>query len=105
MTSYQIVSLLFGSGILASCFKYFYSRLKENDRKTESVQLGVQALLRSKMIDEYNKWSERGYAPIYARENFQNMYNQYHNLGMNGVMDDLLEKFKELPTQKHKEGE
>lgn len=105
MTSYQIISLLFGSGILASCFKYFYSRLKENDRKTESVQLGVQALLRSKMIDEYNKWSERGYAPIYARENFQNMYNQYHNLGMNGVMDDLLEKFKELPTQKHEEGE
>ena len=104
MTSYQIISLLFGSGILASCFKYFYSRLKENDRKTESVQLGVQALLRSKMIDEYNKWSERGYAPIYARENFQNMYNQYHNLGMNGVMDDLLEKFKELPTQKHEEG-
>ena len=105
MTSYQIVSLLFGSGILASCFKYFYSRLKENDKKTESVQLGVQALLRSKMIDEYNKWSERGYAPIYARENFQNMYEQYHNLGMNGVMDDLLEKFKELPTQKHEEGE
>ena len=105
MTVYQIISLLFGSGILASCFKYFYSRLKENDRKTESVQLGVQALLRSKMIDEYNKWSERGYAPIYARENFQNMYNQYHNLGMNGVMDDLLEKFKELPTQKHEEGE
>ena len=105
MTSYQIISLLFGSGILASCFKYFYSRLKENNRKTESVQLGVQALLRSKMIDEYNKWSERGYAPIYARENFQNMYNQYHNLGMNGVMDDLLEKFKELPTQKHEEGE
>ena len=106
MTSYQIISLLFGSGILASCFKYFYSRLKENDKKTESVQLGVQALLRSKMIDEYNKWSERGYAPIYARENFQNMYEQYHNLGMNGVMDDLLEKFKELPTQKeHTEGE
>lgn len=105
MTVYQIISLLFGSGILVSCFKYFYSRLKENDKKTESVQLGVQALLRSKMIDEYNKWSERGYAPIYARENFQNMYNQYHNLGMNGVMDDLLEKFKELPTQKHEEGE
>lgn len=106
MTSYQIISLLFGSGILASCFKYFYSRLKENDRKTESVQLGVQALLRSQMISEYNKWSERGYAPIYARENFQNMYEQYHNLGVNGVMDDLLEKFKELPTQKeHTEGE
>lgn len=101
--TYQLISLLFGSGILISVLKYFYSRLKENDKKTESVQLGVQALLRSQMIAEYNKWSEKGYAPIYARENFLNMYTQYHNLGVNGVMDDLLEKFKELPTQK--EGE
>lgn len=101
--TYQLVSLLFGSGILVSVLKYFYSRLKENDKKTESVQKGVQALLRTQMLHEYNKWMEKGYAPIYARENFQNMYNQYHNLGVNGVMDDLLEKFKELPTQK--EGE
>lgn len=104
--TYQIISLLFGSGILVSCFKYVLHRLRENDKKTESVQKGVQALLRSQMIEDYNKWYERGYAPIYARENFLNMYSQYHNLGMNGVMDDILEKFKNLPTQKeHKEGE
>lgn len=99
MTTYQILSLLFGSGILVYIVKYFYNRIKENDKKTESVRLGVQALLRSQMLSEFNKWQDRGYAPIYARENFLNMYKHYHNLGVNGVMDDLLIKFKNLPTE------
>lgn len=28
----------------------------------------------------------------------ENVYIQYHNLGQNGVMDDLRKKFLELPT-------
>ena len=27
------------------------------------------------------------------------MYKQYHNLGANGVMDDIRAKFLELPTE------
>ena len=27
------------------------------------------------------------------------MYNQYHSLGANGVMDDIKEKFESLPTE------
>jgi hypothetical protein len=65
----------------------------------KGVKLGVQALLRSQMIHDYNKWSERGYAPIYARENFQNCWNQYHSLGANGVMDDIHNKFFLLPIE------
>lgn len=101
--SYQLISFLFGSGVLISVLKYFYNKIRDNDKKTESVQLGVQALLRSQMISEYNKWSERGYAPIYARENFLNLYKHYHNLGANGVMDNLIEKFNDLPTEVEEE--
>jgi hypothetical protein len=63
------------------------------------VKLGVQALLRAQMIHDYNKWSELGYAPIYARENFQNCWSQYHSLGANGVMDDIHNKFLALPIE------
>ena len=51
------------------------------------------------MISDYNKWSDRGYAPIYARQNFENCCGHYHTLGANGVMDDIHEKFLQLPTQ------
>ena len=64
-----------------------------------AVKLGVQALLRAQMIQDFNKWSERGYAPIYARENFQNCWAQYHALGANGVMNDIQKKFLALPIE------
>ena len=49
-------------------------------------------------ITSQNAYSEKGYAPIYARDNFENCWKQYHSLGVNGVMDDLHMKFLELPT-------
>jgi len=85
--------------LIAGGFKYLYSSLKKNTADTEAVKIGIQALLRSQMIADYNKWTDRGYAPIYARDNFENCWKQYHALGVNGVMDDLHEKFLELPTE------
>lgn len=97
---YNILSLLFGSGLLITVGRYFLKRIKANDLKTEAVQKGVQALLRDRLYDKYEYYSEKGYAPIRARENFENMWIQYHNLGKNGVMDDIHMKFMELPTEK-----
>lgn len=90
---------LLGSA-MAATFKFVFSQIK-------SIRLGVQALLRAQMIEDYNKWLDRRYAPIYARQNFENCWLQYHNLGANGIMDDIHEKFLGLPTEspdKHKEG-
>ena len=70
-----------------------------------SLKKGVQALLRSQLYAEYHTWKERGYAPIWARENFINMYNQYHGLHRNGVMDDIKEAFLALPTEMEEKGE
>ena len=99
MTLANILTLLFGSGILTAVCRYFYVRIKANDQKTEAVQKGVQALLRDRLISEYNHHQEKGYAPIYAKENFENMWTQYHNLGKNGVMDSIHDSFMALPTE------
>lgn len=80
------------TGIVTGVIKIIFTQIK-------SVRLGVQALLRAQMIHDYNKWSERGYAPIYARDNFQNCWAQYHALGANGVMDDIHNKFLALPIE------
>ena len=92
MTIYQWLCLLGVPALLAAGVKYILSQIK-------GIKLGVQALLRAQMIAEYNKWEDRGYAPIYARQNFENCWEQYHNLGVNGVMDDLHKKFLQLPTE------
>lgn len=98
MTVYQWLCLLGVPALIVAVVKYLLNQIK-------GVRLGVQALLRAQMIGDYNKWEEKGYAPIYARQNFENCWTQYHALGANGVMDDLHKKFLELPTEPPEKGE
>ena len=63
-----------------------------------ALQRGVQALLRAQMITYYNHYHAKGYAPLYARESFENCWVQYEKLGKNGVMKDIRTKFLALPT-------
>lgn len=96
LSLYQILTLFSIPSTLVAIGVIIYKR-------TKGTRLGVQALLRAELIRDWNYYSEKGYAPIYARESFENVYTQYHNLGANGVMDDLHDKFLALPD-KPKEG-
>ena len=102
MTVYQWLSLLLGSGILIEVFRRLFRKISINEAKTKAIQLGIQALLRDRLIAEYNNALRKGYAHIYDKENFENMYKQYHELGANGVMDELRDKYKTLPTEEVK---
>lgn len=103
MSLYQILTVLGVPSLVVIWVSWLHGRIRKNDKETSAVKLGVQALLRAQMVSDYNCWSERGYAPIYARENFENCWEQYHSLGANGVMDDIHKKFMELPTKRQKQ--
>lgn len=99
MNLYQWLCLLSVPALLLAGLKYLLNQIK-------GVRMGVKALLRTNMISEYETWHERGFAPIYAKQNFENLWVQYHAIkGPNGVMDDLHTKFLELPTERHERGE
>lgn len=85
---------------LEMVFGFIIAGLGVTVKTVKCYRKGLQALLRSQMINDYNHYKEKEFAPIYARENFENMWEQYHNLGANGVMDDIHEKFMSLPTTK-----
>lgn len=101
MNWYQIISIL-GVPSVATILVWFYRIIKKGNNQYTALKLGLQAMLRSQMINDYNYWSDKGYAPIYARESFENCWQQYHSLGANGVMDDIHEKFMALPTKENK---
>lgn len=103
MTVYQWLCLLGVPTIIICLFKYLTFLIKKNKYDTNALKLGIQALLRSQMIADYNKYNEKGFAPMYARENFENCWRQYHSLGANGVMDDLHEKFLALPVREEED--
>lgn len=98
MTIYQVLCLIGVPALILAVFKYLWSQIKYNTEDSKALKAGIQALLRAQMISDFNKYSEKGYAPIYARDNFENCWEQYHSLGVNGVMDDLHRKFLELST-------
>lgn len=82
--------------VLGFGFKKVNKKLKEQD----NVKLGIQALLRDRIIQNYNNCMDKGFCPIYALDNIQIMYDQYHALGGNGTVTKLVEELKEMPTRK-----
>lgn len=64
MTVYQWLCLLGIPALIAGVFKYLHTLIKRNADDNKALKLGVQALLRSQMISDFNKYSEKGYAPF-----------------------------------------
>lgn len=75
------------------------NEVKEVKSDLGSVKAGTQASLRDDLYRVYNECNQKGYASIDERENFENLYDKYHHLGANGVMDNLRKKFLDLPTE------
>lgn len=104
MTIYQFLCLIgFPSLLLAFC-KYITNKIKISDKKSEATRNGVQALLRDRLHQSYEHFSSLEYAPIYAKENFENMYKQYQTIANDEVMKGIYEKFMLLSNER-KEGE
>lgn len=80
-------------------FKAQKKELVEQKAYNTAVALGVQALLRDRIIQAYNHYQDKGFCPIYGMENVQALYLQYHNLGGNGTITELVEKLKSMPTE------
>ena len=73
--------------------------IKELKGTDKELKEGMQALLRDRLYELFGKCVRKKYATIEERTNFVNMYTRYHNLGQNGVMDDIYHKFMKLPTK------
>lgn len=101
MTTYQLLSLLGVGTIVASIWAILIQNARKTAKSIKAIKLGVQAVLRAQMISNYNYYTEKGFAPIYAKDNFQNLWNQYEDLGANGVMTDIYKKFMMLPDRKN----
>ena len=69
------------------------------EAQNKATMLGVQALLRDRLLQAFKHYISQGFADYTDRQNVENMYRQYEALGPNSVMSDLYDKFTELPMQ------
>lgn len=68
-------------------------------KEQHAASNGVKALLKDRIIQSYHFYMEKQEIPIYALESVLSMYEEYHNLGGNGTITQLVEELKELPKK------
>ena len=77
--------------------------MKTEQEKNKAIADGVQSLLRESIVENFNKYTDRGYCPIYAKESIKKVYNSYHKLGGNDVATELYNKLLAMPEEKQEE--
>ena len=68
-------------------------------RKNDAVEEGVQCLLRAEIIRNHDKYIDKGFCPIYAKEALKRAYHAYHELHGNDVATGLYNEVMALPTE------
>ena len=64
----------------------------------KAMRLAMMALLRDRFYQGYKQYMRNGMYPIQDREVMNDIYQQYHALGGNGVITHLMEDLNELPV-------
>ena len=87
------------SAVLAGAYRSISKRLAEEKKRNEAIAEGVQGLLRESIVSNYNKYLDKGFCPIYAKESLKKVYEAYHNLGGNDVATSLYQKVLAMPEE------
>lgn len=84
------------TGVLGALTAYLGTMYRIKKKENDALKAGVQALLRDRIIQSYNHYTEKGWMPIYAKESIDACYRSYEALGDNGVIDNLMQQINEL---------
>lgn len=83
--------------VLSWGYRTISVQLKLERAKNEAIAAGIQSLLRESIVGNYNKYTDKGFCPIYAKESIKKVYTAYHDLGGNDVATQLYRKILEMP--------
>lgn len=113
MSAYQILCLAGVQGLITFLLTRIISKkldkaekaaeesrkkAEESKAKSDAIADGLQALLRDRLLQGYKYAGQKGYAEFDDRQNMENMYEQYHALGGNGMMTDMRRAYRALPS-------
>lgn len=114
MSIEQILSICGVSGIISGAVGVLIAvflkrplerRVQENEdanarveAQNKATMLGVQALLRDRLLQAFNHYLARGWIGAGERDNIDNMYTQYESLGENNVISDIYDQVRALPS-------
>ena len=100
---YEILMLIGVPSIISSAVFLIVNKIIDKRKKKSGdetlLKKGVQALLRNGLLEIYDRVMKKGCISLIEKQNFDNMYQSYHSLGKNGVMDSIYEEVMKLPLE------
>ena len=90
----------FVCGCIVSLVCSALASIRARKSEDKAIHDGLQCLLRAEIISQHDKWKEKEFCPIYAKEALKRAYSSYHNLGGNDVATDLYVETMQLATEK-----
>lgn len=84
---------------LGALTRWLVRKFRENDRRQDAMEKGIQALLRDRIVQAYYHYSEIGYITLHGLEAMDKMYTEYHHLGGNGTVTKLWQDIHELEVR------
>lgn len=95
----QIILNYFIPLILGAVIGVIGTKLRKDKKKNQAIEQGVQALLRNEIIRRYREFELKGEISILDKENLEEMFEQYKNLGGNGTVAKMMEELLNLKTK------
>ena len=92
---FAVITFVVGLG-----YRSVSKKLQEEKVRNQAIAEGVQSLLRESIVSNYNKYLDKGYCPIYAKDSLKKVYEAYHNLGGNDVATALYKKVLEMKEER-----
>lgn len=83
---------------------YLTKRLSDYRKILFSTQSGIKSLLRSNIIELYNKYKLSNCITLAEKENIENLYKEYKENGGNGFIDNLIEEIRDMETSSNCDG-
>lgn len=108
VVSYLVPTFLGGViGILSTKIKKNKAKEEAQEKlaeaKQKALEAGVQALLRNELVRRYREYEVKGEMSILDKENIEEMFKRYEELGGNGTVKHLMSELLQLPTKIIKE--
>lgn len=106
MANVNVLSILISyliPAVLGAGIGFLSGKVKKDRAKEKAIEEGVQALLRNELVRRYREYEIKGEMSILDKENIEEMFKQYENLGGNGTVKQLMTELMQLPTKIIKE--
>lgn len=91
------IEILFG--LIISFLTYLYRSLANYKHMIISTRNGVRSLLKGEIIRKYYELKTRAEITVYEKQIVDELYEEYVNLGGNGVIKHLCDDIQSLPVK------